>query len=151
MASVVGCTRSKKGRISSKEKTQIDSRESFFYAEALEETFRRSGRVPGAGKRMCQKFESGEANSTPTYVLPSRAFRIVVTLHSIDLPLFSFTICNACPTTTDSSIGNSPPSRLTDCEFVFTENFSPVSVCQRTVNPTVSVTRIVRLRSLNRK
>lgn len=121
------------------------------YAEAFEETVRRSGRAPGTGKHICQKFALCDTNSTPTYVLPSRALRIVVTLHSIDLPLFSFTTCKACPTTTASSIGNSPPSRLTDCVFVLIVNFSPVSVCHRTVNPTVSVTRTVRRRSLNRK
>jgi hypothetical protein len=122
------------------------------YAEALEEELvRRSGRVPGTGKHICQKFALGAANSTPTKVLPSRALRIVVTLDSIDFPLFSLAICSVWPTTTGSSMGKSPPSRLTECEKVLTENFSPASVCQRTVNPTVSVTRTVRRRSLNRK
>jgi hypothetical protein len=122
------------------------------YAEALEEELvRRSGRVPGTGKHICQKFAVAATNSTPTKVFPSRALRMVVTLHSIDFPLFSLAICRVCPTTTGSSMGNSPPSRLTECEKVLTENFSPASVCQRTVNPTVSVTRTVRRRSLNRK
>lgn len=112
---------------------------------------RRSGRVPGTGKHICQKFALGAANSTPTKVLPSRALRIVVTLDSIDFPLFSLAIYSVCPTATGSSMGKSPPSRLTECERVLTENFSPASVCQRTVNPTVSVTRTVRRRSLNRK
>jgi len=34
---------------------------------------RRSGFAPGVGNCMCQKFISGELNSTPTYCLPSRA------------------------------------------------------------------------------
>src|SRR5205814_2706488 len=43
------------------------------YAETLLGNIRRSGFARGVGNCMCQKFISGELNSTPTYCLPSRA------------------------------------------------------------------------------
>ena len=52
---------------------------------------RRNGLVPGTGKHICQKLALGATNSTPTKVLPSRDLRIVVTLQSMELPLFSLT------------------------------------------------------------
>src|SRR5258708_26297295 len=55
-----------------------------FYAETLLGIIRRSGLAPGIGNCMCQKFVSGEMNSTPIYCLPSRARWIETTRHSID-------------------------------------------------------------------
>jgi len=55
-----------------------------FYAETLFGSIRRSGLAPGIGNCMCQKFVSGELNSTPTYCLPSRARWMETTRHSID-------------------------------------------------------------------
>ncbi len=49
---------------------------------------------------MCQKFESAEINSTPTYVLLSRSRLTETTLDSTVRSLFSFTRISICPTTT---------------------------------------------------
>ncbi len=53
------------------------------YAETLLGIIRRIGFAPGIGNCMCQKFVSGEINSTPIYCLPSRARWMETTRHSI--------------------------------------------------------------------
>jgi len=74
-----------------------------FYAEALLGTIRRSGFAPGIGNCMCQKFISGEINSTPIYCLPSRARWMETTRLSIDCAVLSFIRISVCPTNTISS------------------------------------------------
>jgi hypothetical protein len=100
---------------------------------------------------MCQKFVSGDKNSTPIYCLPSRARWMDTTRHSIDCAVWSFIRISVCPTNTISSSGNKAPCRFTDCELVCAQNFSPESVFPRTVKGTVKATRSVRRRSLHRK
>src|SRR5260370_41961247 len=73
------------------------------YAETLLGAIRRSGFTPGIGNCMCQKFVSGETNSTPIYCLPSRALWMETTRHSIDCEVLSFNRITVCPTNTISS------------------------------------------------
>src|SRR6266567_3500848 len=124
---------------------------SLLYAETFVGIIRRIGFVPGIGNCMCQKFVSGETNSTPTYCLPSRALWMDTMWHSIDCAVWSFFRITVCPTNTISSSWNNAPFRFTDCVCVCALNLSPISVFPWTVKGTVSATRRVRRRSLQRK
>src|ERR1700746_1286943 len=73
------------------------------YAETLLGSIRRNGLAPGIGNCMCQKFVSGELNSTPTYCLPSRARWMETTRHSTDWVVWSFNRMSVCPTNRISS------------------------------------------------
>ena len=73
------------------------------YAETLLGIIRRIGFAPGIGNCMCQKFVSGEINSTPIYCLPSRARWMETTRHSIDCAVLSFISISCCPARTISS------------------------------------------------
>src|SRR6266478_5754000 len=77
---------------------------SLLYAEILLGTIRRSGFAPGIGNCICQKFVSGEINSTPIYCLLSRARWMETTRHSMDCVVCSFIRISVCPTNTISSI-----------------------------------------------
>ena len=100
---------------------------------------------------MCQKFPSPELNSTPTNTFPSRLRWMFTTWHSTFRLLFSFTSFSACPATTTCPSSNEAPCWLTERDDVCTQNFSPSSVCPCTASGTVSGTRCVLRRSLQRK
>jgi len=93
-------------------------------AVALMGTMRRRGLVPGMRNRMCQKSVSGEINSTPTYCLPSRAWRIAATRHSIDSAVWSLTRISLSPTSTVCPSWNRPPCWLIDSELASALNLS---------------------------